>query len=47
VPAIDFVKNKYTKSVFIKGHDGDNLIFMYNDDFDKSLILDVMRGINN
>lgn len=45
MPAIDFVKNKYTNSVFIKGHDGDNLIFIY-DDFDKSSILDVMSGIN-
>lgn len=46
VPAIDFVKNKYTNSVFIKGHDGDNLIFIYDDDFDESSILDVMSGIN-
>ncbi|WP_055666114.1 hypothetical protein [Desnuesiella massiliensis] len=47
VSAIDFVKSKYANSVFIKGHDGDNLIFIYDNDFDKSLILDVMRGINS
>lgn len=47
VPAIDFVKNKYTNSVFIKGHDGDNLVFIYDNDFDNSLIQDVMRFINS
>lgn len=47
VPVIDFVKNKYTNSVFIKGHDGDNLIFIYDDDFDKSSIQDVVKCINS
>lgn len=47
VPAIDFVKNKYTSSVFIKGYDGDNLVFIYDNDFDKSLIQEVMKCINS
>lgn len=47
ITAIDFVKNKYTNSVFIKGHDGDNLIFIYNNNFDESLILDIIRYIDD
>lgn len=47
VPAIDFIKNKYTNSVFIKGHDGDNLVVIYDNDFDNSLIQDGMRFINS
>jgi hypothetical protein len=46
IPAIDFIRNKYAHSVFIKGHDGDNLIFIYDNEFDKSLIKDVINVIN-
>lgn len=46
VQTISLLDNKYTDSVFIKGHDGDNLIFMYNNDFDKSLVLNIIEDIN-
>lgn len=47
VPVIDFIENKYTNSVFIKGHDGDNLIFIYNNDFDNSLIKQLVEVIDS
>ncbi len=46
VQTIDLLENEYADSVFIKGHDGDNLIFMYNNKFDKSLILNIIKTIN-
>jgi len=47
VPVTDFIENKYTNSVFIKGHDGDNLIFIYGDDYDYELIRDAIDVCTN
>ncbi|KPU42966.1 hypothetical protein OXPF_37350 [Oxobacter pfennigii] len=47
ISPFEFIEKKYTNSIFIKGHDGDNLIFIYGRDFDESLIKDVIRFIGN
>ncbi len=39
--AINIIENKYSDSVFIKGHDGDNLIFVYNNDYNQDLIKEI------
>lgn len=46
VPAIDFIEKKYTDSVLIKGHDGDNLIFIYDKGYDEAVIKDVISVVN-
>lgn len=40
---VDIIINEFADSVFIKGHDGDHLIFVYGPDYDKTLL----RGIEN
>lgn len=45
IPVIDFINNKYTNSIFLKGHDGDNLIFIYSNEFNNSLIRVVMKFV--
>lgn len=44
---IGIIQNKYADSVFIKGHDGDNLIFVYGPDYDESLVTQVIQIIKN
>lgn len=44
---IGIIENNFANSVFIKGHDGDNLIFSYGSSFDQSLVNDVIKSCNN
>lgn len=43
---IGIIEKNYANSVFIKGHDGDNLIFSYGSSFDHSLVNDVVKSCN-
>ncbi|QAA33762.1 hypothetical protein [Clostridium manihotivorum] len=44
---IGIIKNKYAKSIFIKGHDGDNLIFVYDNSIKQPVINEVITMIKN
>ncbi|EYE87576.1 hypothetical protein Q428_12460 [Fervidicella metallireducens AeB] len=44
---IGLVKKNYANAVFTKGHDGDNLIFVYGPDYDESLVTQVIQIIEN
>lgn len=43
---IGIIQNKYADSVFIKGHDGDNLIFVYGPNYDETLLREVIEDID-
>ena len=43
---IGIIENHYADSVFIKGHDGDNLIFSYGSSFDQFLVNEVVNSCN-
>jgi hypothetical protein len=42
---IGIIQSGYTDSVFIKGHDQDNLIFVYSSDFNNKLLDDVIQSV--
>lgn len=44
---IGIIQNKYADSVFIKGHDGDNLIFVYGPDYDEDLVTQIIDSTGN
>lgn len=44
---IGIIQNKYADSVFIKGHDGDNLIFVYGPNYDETRLREVMLDVEN
>ena len=47
VYGIGIIQNKYADSVFIKGHDGDNLIFVYGPNYDETLVIEVINIIES
>lgn len=42
-----FVKQNFANAVFTKGHDGDNLIFAYGENFNRVLVEEVVKSLNN
>jgi hypothetical protein len=44
---IGFIKQNYANAVFTKGHDGDNLIFVYGENYNRVLVEEVIKSLNN
>lgn len=42
---IGIIQNNYANSVFIKGHDGDNLIFAYGPNYEETIVNEVVEDI--
>ena len=46
VSVIDFIRKKYTNSLFAKGYNGDNLAFIYGEDYDEAIVKDVISVLS-